>query len=41
VIANLGENSEVEVALRETYMISPATRGTLQTVPGISDVQEV
>src|SRR5262249_37299766 len=33
IIANLGEDREVEVALPESYMISPATRGTLQTVP--------
>jgi DNA polymerase III subunit alpha len=41
VVADLGEDREVEVALPDAYMISAATRGVLLTVPGIVEVQEV
>jgi DNA polymerase-3 subunit alpha len=41
VVVDLGEERAVEVALRDTYTISPAMRGALQNVAGIVEVQEV
>ena len=40
-LVNEGVDREVEVALRQTYAISPATRAAVKAIPGVIDVQEI
>jgi DNA polymerase-3 subunit alpha len=41
ILVDLGEEREVEVALKENYAVSALARSKLQTVPGIVAVEEV
>ncbi len=41
IVANLGEEREVEISLRDTYAISAIARSMLQTLPGVTEVLEI
>ena len=41
IVADLGEERQVEIALKDTFAVSPATRVALQNLPGVLAVEEV
>jgi DNA polymerase-3 subunit alpha len=41
IVAELGEERQVEIALKDSFAVSPATRSVLQNLPGVLVVEEV